>query len=570
MFAALTSLLGRWVGATLSAVNSDSAVRPPAATVLENALQPYHQRRVVAAVSGGADSVALLRGLLAVGARPLVAHFDHALRPESAADAAWVAELAAHFDLPYVGERVEVGRVAAARGWNIEAAARRLRYSFLTRVARREGISGVLTAHTRRDQAETVLMRLLRGEAVLTGIAPRWGGVERPLLGIGRAEVEEYLRALGQDWREDATNSDMALTRVWLRLEVLPMLRERFPDVEGALARLADTAAQDEAVLDALAQALGPHTPLATQPPAVLRRWVRAQLAAAGLAFSAGHLQQLAEALAQARTVHLTLAGGAVSVTGGRLILPEQASADFAAPDFAYPAEWQARTPQAGDRIRLSGGTRRLSDVLGEARVPRDQRCAVPLLVSAKGKVQWVGLQPPIWAQGAREQTDWHDPLWEAMGAALAEARAAAQAQEVPVGAAVLDVGGTVLALGRNRSRELGDMTQHAELAALRGAAAALGTPYLSDCTLVVTLEPCPMCLGAALEARIGRIVYGAANPKAGALGGVHDLLGFHWGAAPAVQGGYRAGECAALLRQTFAALRERQEDSGSKKITND
>ncbi|GHG00253.1 tRNA(Ile)-lysidine synthase [Deinococcus piscis] len=520
-----------------------------------DALRPYRGRRVVAGVSGGADSVALLRGLLDAGAEPLAAHFDHMLRPDSAQDAAWVEALAAELGVPYAGGQADVGRVAQARGWNLEEAARRLRYSFLTRTAKAAGMETVLTAHTRRDQAETVLMRLLRGEAVLTGIAPRWGGVERPLLAVTREEIEAYLQALGQDWREDSTNADTALTRVWLRLDVLPLLRSRFPAAEETLAALAGRAAEDEAVLTGLAAAIQPHTPLSGQPPALLRRWLRAELGGAGLKVHAGQLRELAAALAVGETRHLTLPGGQpVSVTGGQLVLPA-ARPNFSAPDFDHPAEWQGRTPQPGDRIRLPGGTRRLSDVLAEARVPRDWRSQVPLLVSAQG-VQWVGLRPPVWAAGARAQTGWHDPLWAGMDAALAQARAAAAAQEVPVGAAVLDASGAVVGLGRNRSRECGDMTRHAELEALRQAAGVLGTPYLSDCTLVVTLEPCPMCLGAALEARVGRIVYGAANPKAGALGGVHDLLGHRWGVQPQVQGGYRAGECARLLKEAFAGFR--------------
>lgn len=99
-------------------------------------------------------------------------------------------------------------------------------------------------------------------------------------------------------------------------------------------------------------------------------------------------------------------------------------------------------------------------------------------------------------------------------------------------------------------------MTRHAELQALREAARTLGTPYLTGCTLVVTLEPCPMCLGAALEARIGHIVYGATNPKAGALGGVTDLLAAHWGHTPTVTPGIRAREAARLLKDVFSQLR--------------
>ncbi len=539
------------------------SAQPALPLSLRASLAPYRGRRVLAAVSGGADSVALLRGLVDAGAAVTAAHFDHALRPDSAADAAWVAALAARLGVPFVSERVEVGAVAAQRSWNLEEAARRLRYSFLSRAAKAAGIEVILTAHTRRDQAETVLMRLLRGEAVLTGIAPRWGHVERPLLAVTRAELEAYLGALGQGWREDSTNLDTALTRVWLRLEVMPLLQERFPHAEEALARLARAAAEDDGALTQLAQALQPHTPLSGQPLAVLRRWLRQELQRAGLNFGAEHLDILAAALQAGQTQHLTLGAGAqVSVTGGRLILPGEGG-EAAAPHFAFPGSWQARCPEPGDRIQLAGGTRKLSDVLAEARVPRAERSRIPVLAEG-GDVKWVGLDPPVWAAGAREQTGWADPLWDGMSAALAQARAAAEAAEVPVGAAVLKASGEVVALGRNRSREAGDMTQHAELEALRAAAQVLGTPYLGGCTLVVTLEPCPMCLGAALEARVGRIVYGASNPKAGALGGVTDLLGAHWGHAPAVRGGYRAGECAALLKKTFAEIRQQRAEKPS------
>ena len=98
-------------------------------------------------------------------------------------------------------------------------------------------------------------------------------------------------------------------------------------------------------------------------------------------------------------------------------------------------------------------------------------------------------------------------------------------------------------------------MTRHAELDAIRAACQVAG-PYLNDCTLYVTLEPCPMCLGAMLEARLGRVVYGASNPRAGALGGVSDLLSQSWGHSLEVSGGVRASEATKLLRQTFASWR--------------
>ncbi|MHA0038281.1 tRNA lysidine(34) synthetase TilS [Deinococcus sp. PESE-13] len=540
---------------------SESALSKTNISRLTQPLGPFAGRRVLVGVSGGADSVGLLRALLAVGALPTVAHLDHALRPESADDAAWVSDLCTRLGVPCEVTRIDVGAVAARRNWNLEDAARRLRYDVLSRAAKNCGAEVILTAHTRRDQAETVLMELLRGEGHIRGIPPQRGRVWRPWLNVGRAEIETYLRGLGQDWREDASNADPRFTRAWLRREVMPVLLARFPAAELALARVAEFGAEDDAALQTLAARLTPHTPLDRQPPAVLRRWLAAELRSAGLDFTVEQLRDLAGALSAGQTRHLTLpAGRDVTVTGGQLYA---APRNWPEPDFPLPPGWTQRTRQAGDRIRLAGGTRKLSDVLTDAHLPRAERDRVPLLTDEHGAVQWVGVQPPLWAVGAREALGLPaDPLHAAMGEALALAQQAAERQEVPVGAVVLNADGEIVGRGRNTSREDGDMTRHAELAALREAAAGLGTPYLSDCTLVVTLEPCPMCLGAALEARIGHIVYGAANPKAGALGGVSDLLADHWGWRPTVQGGVRAGEAARLLREVFGEVRRRSADT--------
>ncbi|WP_253581082.1 tRNA lysidine(34) synthetase TilS [Deinococcus sp. HSC-46F16] len=515
-------------------------------------------------VSGGADSVALLRALVLAGAQPVVAHLDHGLREGSAQDAAWVEALAGQLGVPCHGTRVEVGAVAARRGWNVEDAARRVRHEFLSRTAKAVGASAILIAHTRRDQAETVLMGLLRGEAVLSGIPPVRGRVHRPWLDVPRADVEAFLRSLGQAWREDPTNADLTRTRAWLRGEVIPLLIARFPGLEGALARLARLSREDDAALDDLAARLTEHAPRTRQPAAVLRRHVARALEGAGFSYHAEHVEALAAALGAGETAHVTLPGDRdVTATGGRLHLRPLA---WPVPDFPPPPGWTLRTRQPSDRMRLPGGTRKLSDVLTDAKVPRAERDRVPLL-AVGGKVQWVGLHPPRWAVGAREAAGVApapDPLHTAMGEALALAEEAAGHGEVPVGAVVLGPDGAVVGRGRNTSREHGDMTRHAELGALRGATRTLGTPYLTACTLVVTLEPCPMCLGAALEARVGRVVYGAVNPKAGALGGVSDVLAHHWGHRPEVTGGVRAGEAARLLRQSFQAVRRRgQEDGG-------
>ena len=139
------------------------------------------------------------------------------------------------------------------------------------------------------------------------------------------------------------------------------------------------------------------------------------------------------------------------------------------------------------------------------------------------------------------------------MRQALAEAEAASSAAEVPVGAVVLDAAGTVLGRGRNQREATADPAAHAEILALRMAGQSCGNWRLDDCTLVVTLEPCTMCAGALLAGRVARLVYGAADPRAGAAGSVWDVLHDpRLGPPVEVIGGVLAGPCAALLQDFF------------------
>ncbi|MDD6877036.1 MAG: nucleoside deaminase [Clostridiaceae bacterium] len=141
------------------------------------------------------------------------------------------------------------------------------------------------------------------------------------------------------------------------------------------------------------------------------------------------------------------------------------------------------------------------------------------------------------------------------MRQALNEARLARETGDVPVGCVVV-CGGRVVACGRNRREAASDATAHAEVEALRAASAALGRWRLTDCALYVTLEPCPMCAGAILNARIGTLVYGARDREAGACGGVFDLFSERVPYRPKVYAGVLEGECAALLRDFFGSLR--------------
>ena len=141
---------------------------------------------------------------------------------------------------------------------------------------------------------------------------------------------------------------------------------------------------------------------------------------------------------------------------------------------------------------------------------------------------------------------------------ALAEARWAADEGDVPIGAVVLSPAGDLIAADRNRREHSRDATAHAEVLAIRAAGAILGSWRLTDCTLVVTLEPCAMCAGAVVLARLGRLVYGAADPKAGAVGSLYDIPNDpRLNHRPEVVSGVLAGQCGAELRAFFAARRK-------------
>ena len=222
---------------------------------------------IVAAVSGGCDSVALLRALTAVKTggqgRVSVAHLNHRLRPEADDDERFVVELCGRLGVICEVGHVDVAGAAAEAGEGLEAAARRCRYRFLQEAAGRLGARFVVTAHTADDQAETILHRIVRGTGIrgLAGMARvrtlGHAALVRPLLGIRRAELVAYLDELGQPYRHDSSNADRRFTRNRIRLELLPRLRERFnPEIEEALLRLGTLAGEAQAEIDALVGAL--------------------------------------------------------------------------------------------------------------------------------------------------------------------------------------------------------------------------------------------------------------------------------------------------------------------------
>lgn len=258
--------------------------------------------RVIVAVSGGSDSVALLLALdeliRTAGLRiePVVAHMDHALRPTSAEEQAAVAALAAALGYECETARIEVVRLAAERGDNLEQAARRARYEFLTEAARRHGARAVFVAHTLDDQAETLLLRLIRGSGAegLSGMArvrQLAPGLllARPMLSWARkSAAESYCRARGVGFFCDPSNRDERFARARVRHQLIPLLLTFNPRIVETLARTADLLREDDEALTAEAKSLLERASapgdaassldvaaLAAAPPAVRRRALR-------------------------------------------------------------------------------------------------------------------------------------------------------------------------------------------------------------------------------------------------------------------------------------------------------
>lgn len=211
--------------------------------------------RVAIAVSGGADSVALLRALSELkqelGIVLSAAHFHHGIRGEEAdADLQLVRELAQHLGIELHSGAADTPAYARFHRLSLETAARELRYQWFARLIQENQADKIATAHTLDDQAETVLMRLLRGAGVrgLAGIFPRQREKHliRPLLTISRGEIESYLRHLGQTWREDSSNRDLNHTRNRVRHRLMPVLEHEFnPEIRKTLADVAEIARSD-------------------------------------------------------------------------------------------------------------------------------------------------------------------------------------------------------------------------------------------------------------------------------------------------------------------------------------
>jgi tRNA(Ile)-lysidine synthase len=400
-------------------------------------------RRSLLLVSGGPDSVALLRSIVALGGQPAVLHVDHGLRgQESREDADFVRGLCS-----WLGIVCEVQHLGLADGPNLQERARKERYRLAGEISLQLGLKTVATGHTADDVAETVLINLARGTGLrgLAGIPPVRDEFQRPLIERTRHEVLEYLEGLDQPYRTDPTNLTGKYARNRIRLEVLPVLEELHPAAARNIARAAAIAREDLEALEGLAddvletrgeEIVLPLHVLLEMRPALRRHAVR-------LAYSTldpgarplpsnlvGAVLGLVESSEGTRTLDLPgrvvvssrggeelalyrrplpvdygrreIATGEEVVFGGWSITAREVddfdTADAARDEVAYldagRGPYTMRMVREGDIIRPLGlgGTKKVLRAMMDRKVPEDLRRSTPVVVDRRGEVAWIAL----------------------------------------------------------------------------------------------------------------------------------------------------------------------------------
>jgi tRNA(Ile)-lysidine synthase len=399
-------------------------------------------RHPLAMVSGGPDSVALLRVLIALGSESVVLHVDHGLRgEESREDAEFVRDLCVR-----LGVRCEVRQLRLEEGSNLQERARDERYGLAEELAARLGLQIMATGHTADDVAETVLMNLARGSGLrgLAGIPPVRGKIQRPLIEITRREVLDYLEELDQPYRTDPTNLTGKYARNRVRLEVLPILEELYPGAARNVARAASLAREDLEVLEAMAtgvverrgeEVVLPLDALFGLRPALRRHAVRlaystllpdaAPLPSALVETVLGLVEggegtrmldlpggvvvagRAGEALAmytaqESIAAEQELLAGETVEFGGWMISAQELSGydpvDAARAEVAYldasKGPYGVRLAREGDIIRPLGlgGTKKVLRAMMDRKVPRDLRRRTPVVVDGRGEIAWIFL----------------------------------------------------------------------------------------------------------------------------------------------------------------------------------
>jgi tRNA(Ile)-lysidine synthase len=421
-----------------------------------NLLTP--EETVVVAFSGGADSTALLDILANLPGFPLklvAVHLNHMLRgDESDGDEQFVRAAAGRYGVQVEISRADVAALGQEKRLSLEEAGREARYGFFREIAVKHSASAIVLGHHRDDQAETVLMRLVRGAggSGLLGMRPRSGNIVRPLLQLSRDEIEAYLRKVGLIWREDGSNSDTRFMRNRIRHELLPLLETFNPEIIQALNQTAEALAADEEVLEGLTSRAFARTaesgcssvsidlPKLFLEPALLRkRLYRTAVGAvkgdlkrisfmhltdmerlvlsgkpngeinlpggirvvrdySSLVFTALEEDPFSDfdelSIAACGNYHLPC-GGLISVSPARDL--ERVGKDILSLDSGeLPFPWVVRYFRKGDRFRPLGldGSKKLKDLFIDRKIPLRERARNPLLV-CRDEIIWVcGVQP--------------------------------------------------------------------------------------------------------------------------------------------------------------------------------
>jgi tRNA(Ile)-lysidine synthase len=395
---------------------------------------------LVLALSGGRDSVALLDVLIRLRERAgftlLAAHMNHGLRPNARRDEEFVAALCARHGVPLWIRAVTLGHRAKS-GEGLEAAARRARYAFLAEVMRQSRAQAVLTAHHASDQAETLLLQLMRGAGLsgLSAMRPaRSDGLLRPLLTVSREEIDAYCRTHNLSFVEDETNAGNAYLRNRVRHELLPVMERLRPGSARAVARAAGLLAEDADYLDQIAEqsfdqnvrpfygafALAPG--FARLPGPIASRALRLGCARLGCMAEQASISRAMDLIRSGRPGGVSLGGGVrLRVTGySRVLEPEQLPPTPQPIPFTGAGRYclgavcivvsggvrrpggvcvdaervglgaVLRYPEPGDWITLTGvGRKKLSDYFTDRKVDRRERAHTPVL--ARGRhVLWM------------------------------------------------------------------------------------------------------------------------------------------------------------------------------------
>ncbi len=394
--------------------------------------------RLLAAVSGGADSVALLRVLTSQRGRLLcdvqAANCNFNLRgAESDRDSSMVASLCERLEVPLHRLSFDTAAYMASRpGLSVEMACRELRYRAFRRICLKEGLDRVAVAHNLDDNAETLLLNLMRGAGSRglkgmrpdTAEGPEGCAVLRPLLSVSRHEIEGYLAMLGQDYVTDSSNLESAYSRNFLRLEVLPLLETRWPGVKGSLAATAAILAEENALVEESLERICPAGSMRLPAEAVAGCPAPVSLLLHFITPFGGTPAQAAEMARPPRRAGAVwaLAGGYVAearpdawiITGSgngsgeaeeRWIWEEveMTPGEWARLKATPPSEgvylpqgpeaYRWRRVERGDRMKPLGlrGSKMVSDLLKEAGVPVSLRAGARVLVSERtGEIIWL------------------------------------------------------------------------------------------------------------------------------------------------------------------------------------